>query len=102
MTRQFGDDFEAKEEYNFRFGEPDQDGGREHHMVLRQTEGSSFGVSGKLIEMGNLRDGNGDEVIGMLIECAKDDLQSCNLRVYGDVFISNKQITKQNPERKEQ
>ena len=39
MTRQFGDDFEAKEEYNFRFGDPDQDGGREHHMVLRQTEG---------------------------------------------------------------
>ena len=44
---------------------------------------------GKLVEMGNLRDGNGDEVIGILIECSKHDLQACDLRMYGDVLISN-------------
>jgi hypothetical protein len=30
------DDFEDREEYNFRFGEPEQDGGREHHMVTHR------------------------------------------------------------------
>ena len=60
------------------------------------------GMVGKLVEMGNLKDGNGDEVIGILIECSKDDLQACDLRMYGDVRISNKEITKQNPERNEQ
>jgi hypothetical protein len=34
MTR--FDDFEDREEYNFRFGEPSQDGGREHHMVTHR------------------------------------------------------------------
>jgi uncharacterized membrane protein len=34
MTR--FDDFEENEEYNFRFGEPAQDGGREHHMVTHR------------------------------------------------------------------
>ena len=34
MTRQF-DDPEDREEYNFRFGDIHQDGGREHHMVER-------------------------------------------------------------------
>ena len=32
MSRQF-EDFEDREEYNFRFGDIHQDGGREHHMV---------------------------------------------------------------------
>ena len=44
---------------------------------------------GKLIEMGTLRDENGDEVIGVLIECSKADLQSCNLQVYGEVWFFN-------------
>ena len=55
----------------------------------RDKASSVEGVVGKLVEMGNLRDGNGDEVVGILIECSKADLQACDLRMYGDVLISN-------------
>jgi hypothetical protein len=47
------------------------------------------GMVGKLVEMGNFKDGLGDEVVGVLIECSKDDLHSCDLQMYGDVRISN-------------
>ena len=51
--------------------------------------GFDQGIVGKLIEMGTLHDGNGDEVVGVLIECSKADLQACNLQVYGEVWFFN-------------
>ena len=95
-----GNDPESRAEYAERFGEPEQQGIHETYMrpqpcaapIPDRTSdkaSSVEGMVGKLVEMGNLRDGNGDEVVGILIECSKADLQSCDLRMYGHVCISN-------------
>ena len=47
---------------------------------------------GKLVEMGDLHDTNGDLVRGLLIECIISDLRDCNLRLYGMVSVSNRAI----------
>ena len=88
MTRHFNDP-EARAEYSERFGEPEQQGIHETYMRPQPCVDPDRGTVGKLVEMGNLKDGNGDEVIGILIECSKHDLQACDLRMYGDVRISN-------------
>ena len=52
---------------------------------------------GKLVEMGDLHDTNGDLVRWLLIECNMDDLRDCNLRLYGMVSVSNAQAEPEKP-----
>lgn len=44
---------------------------------------------GRLVEMGDLEDGNGGVVVGVLIECTREDLRNYDLRMYGKVSVIN-------------
>lgn len=44
-------------------------------------------IVGRLVELGDMTDSNGDPVSGLLIECDRSDLLDCGLNVYRQVEI---------------
>ena len=54
-----------------------------------KQEQTQLPLTGKLIQIGDMRDTNGDPVRGVLIECSMDDLRDCNLNIYGLVSVYN-------------